>query len=144
MQGFTMTSRPHVDPAFLHSDLTDLVIAAFYRVYDALGFGFLESVYQNALGKALQDLGVPFSREVPIEVFFEGVKVGHFKADFLAAGKVILEIKSAQAVGDPDLKQLMNYLRSTPIEVGLVLNFGPKPVVMRRAFSNLNKRSVER
>ena len=82
---------------------------------------------------------IPFIREAPIEVFFEGEKVGHFRADFLVDGRVIVEIKSSIAVGEPDLKQLMHYLRSTTIEVGLVLNFGPKPVILRRAFSNNNK-----
>jgi len=142
-----MTSRPRVDPSFLHSDLTDRIIGGFYRAYDPLGFGFLEIVYRNALAKVLRDLGIPFEREAPIDVFFEGEQIGHFKADFLVDKRVILEIKSAESVGEPDFKQLMNYLRSTQVEVGLLLNFGSKPTIVRRVYSNHNKgtnKSVDR
>lgn len=135
----TNADKVRTNAAFLHSELTDRIIGAFYKVYDSLGFGFLESVCKNALAKVLRDMGIAFEREVPIDVYFEGEPVGHFKADFLVDGKVILEVKASQAAGDADTKQLLNYLRATRAEVGLLLHFGPKPMVQRRVFENQRK-----
>jgi GxxExxY protein len=134
------TALKHTDPAFLHSDLTDITNGAFYRVYNGLGFGFLESVYRNALAKELTKAGVVFEREVPIDVWYDGEKVGHFRSDFLLESRVILEIKASQAMTEADRKQLLNYLRGSRVEVGLLLHFGPKPVVRRILYTNDRKK----
>ncbi|HEU4996357.1 MAG TPA: GxxExxY protein [Gemmatimonadaceae bacterium] len=137
----TRAGKPgqHTDARYLHSWLTDLVIGLFYRVFDALGFGFLESVYRNALALELRRAGVEFEREVPIDVWYGGEKVGHFRADFLVEGRVLLEIKASQALSDADRKQVMNYLRGTGIEVALLLHFGPKPRCERILYTNDRK-----
>lgn len=136
----TETALKHADPAFLHSDLTDIANGAFYRVYNGMGFGFLESVYRNALARELTKAGVVFEREAPIDVWWDGERVGHFRADFLLEHRVILEVKASLAIGEPDRKQLMNYLRGSEVEVGLLLHFGPKPAVKRILYTNDRKR----
>ena len=133
----TETARTHT--ALLHGSLTDAVIAAFYAVYNRLGFGFLESVYKNALANEFRRRGISFEREVTIDVFDLGEPVGHFRADFLVDGKVILEVKSQQLLGDPERKQALNYLKGTKVEVALLLNFGPKPTVQRLLLTNDRK-----
>src|SRR5688572_6776534 len=123
----------------LHSRLTNRVIKSFYCVYDALGFGFLESVYCNALAHEFTKAGLRFEREVVMDVWYDGVLVGHFRADFLVEGTIILEIKAGQATTDADRKQVMNYLRGTSTELGLLLHFGPKPIVQRLLYTNDRK-----
>lgn len=136
----TEKALKHTDTAYLHSDLTDIGIGAFYRVYNGMGFGFLESVYRNALAKELSKAGVTFEREVPVDVWYDGDKMGHFKADFLVEGRVILEVKASIVLTEADRKQLLNYLRGSSVEVGLLLHFGPKPVVQRILYTNDRKR----
>ena len=136
------TALRHTDETYLHSDLTDICIGAFYRVYNRLGFGFLESVYRNALAKELTKAGVPFEREVPIDVWYDGEKIGHFKADFLVDRRVILEVKASQILSEADRKQLLNYLRGSRVEVGLLLHFGPKATVERTIYTNDRKELV--
>lgn len=133
------TAPNHTDKSFLHSDLTDISIGAFYRVYNRLGFGFLESVYRNALAKELTRAGASYEREVPIDVWYDGALIGHFKADFLMEGRVILEAKATQTLTEADGRQLLNYLRGSRLEVGLLLHFGPKPRVQRTIFTNDRK-----
>jgi GxxExxY protein len=135
----TNADKAQARTEYLFSELTSRIIRAFYRVYDWLGFGFLESVYRNALAKALGDMGVTFEREVPVDVWFEGKQVGHFRADFLVDGKVLVEVKASQALVEADRKQLMNYLRGTRIELGLLLHFGPKPKIARIIYTNDRK-----
>jgi GxxExxY protein len=130
----------HTDPAYLHSDITDISSGAFYRVYNGMGFGFLEIVYRNALAKELTKAGVSFEREVPIDAWYDGEKMGHFKADFLVEGRVILEVKASQSLTEADTKQLLNYLRGSSVEVGLLLHFGPKPTVKRLIYTNDRKK----
>ena len=124
---------------FLFGDLSRKLLWAFYRVYDRLGFGFLESVYKNAFARELEKLGIAFEREVAIDVWYDGVRIGHFRADFLVDGKIIVEMKASQALIEADRKQLLNYLRASEIEVGLLLHFGPKPIHQRMVYSNTNK-----
>src|SRR5688572_4026832 len=123
----------------LHGDLTDRVVGAYYRVYDRLGFGFLESVYRNAVANELRRCGINFEREVPIDVWDVGERVGHFRADFFIEGKVILEIKASQSLCEADRKQVLNYLRGTPIEIALLMNFGEKPKLERLIYTNNRK-----
>jgi GxxExxY protein len=128
----------------LHSDLTGVIIDAFYTVYNTLGYGFLEKVYENALAIELRQRGLVVAPQVPIHVYYEGQLVGDYFADLLVNGIVILEIKAAEDIIEAHSAQLINYLKATDIEVGLVLNFGPKPTFKRKVFSNTRKPSLRR
>jgi GxxExxY protein len=122
-----------------HADLTEKIIGVFFDVYNELGHGFLESVYEEALGIALTEAGISVQPQVPIKVWFRGRRIGDFKADMLADGKVLLELKAARGIDVAYEKQLLNYLRATDVEVGLLLNFGVKPEFRRFAFENQRK-----
>jgi GxxExxY protein len=124
---------------FKHSELTERIIGVFYEVYNELGHGFLESVYEKAMLIALRDAGIAVQYKHPIEVSFRGQSVGVFEADLLVEGVVLLELKSARAIDPAYEAQLLNYLRATKVEVGLILNFGPKPEFRRLAFDNARK-----
>ncbi|MGH9602131.1 MAG: GxxExxY protein, partial [Terriglobales bacterium] len=123
-----------------HRELTEKIIGVFYDVYNELGHGFLESVYQSAMEIALRDAGLRVEREVAIPVWFRSTDVGNFKADLLVEGCVLLELKTAQAIDRAHEAQIMNYLRATEIEVGLLFNFGPKPQFRRLVFENERKK----
>lgn len=120
---------------YIHSGITGQIINAFFQVYNELGFGFLEKVYENALRIELEERGFSVRAQCPIPVFYRGVSVGEYFSDLIVDKRIILEIKSAAAITDAHTSQLVNYLKATGIEVGLVLNFGPKPAVARRVFS---------
>ena len=125
-----------------HVALTEKIIGVFYAVYNEVGYGFLESVYVKSMQIARTEAGLRVERQVPIAVWFRGHQVGAFFADLLVEGLIILELKSARAI-DPSFEaQLLDYLRATAIEVGLILNFGPRPEVKRLAFDNDRKKSV--
>ena len=124
---------------FKHIQLTEKIIGVFYEVYNELGFGFLESVYEHAMCIALRQAGLSVECQVPITVYFRGVEVGYFKADLLVEASILLELKSARALEAAHKSQLANELRATDIEVGLLLNFGPTPEVKRIAFDNDRK-----
>jgi len=126
---------------YKHSELTDLIIGVFYEVYNELGFGFLESVYRNALQLALIEKGLSVESEKAISVYFRGKKVGDFRADLVVNDLVLLELKTAEAIAIPHEAQVLNYLRSTAVEIGLILNFGPKPQVRRLLFDNDRKQN---
>jgi GxxExxY protein len=127
---------------FKHSDITELIIKAFYTVYNALGYGFLEKVYGNALVIELRKLGVKVIPETRIAVYYDGQSVGEYFADLLVADAVIVELKAVQRLLEEHEAQLLNYLKATPYEVGLLLNFGPKPEFRRKAFDNTRKGSM--
>lgn len=126
---------------FPHREITEVVIGAFFEVYNELGYGFLESVYQEALVLLLRERGMKADPEVKLPVYFRGWCVGTFEADIVVEGKVILELKAAEGLAPAFEAQLLNYLKATDIEVGLLLNFGPKPRLKRLAFFNARKRS---
>lgn len=127
--------------ALKHAELTEKVIGAFYDVYNELGFGFLERVYHNAMLVALADLGLQAESDVPLQVFFRGRLVGDYVADIFVERCVILELKAADDLSPANDSQLLNYLKASPAEVGLLLNFGPKPRFKRRVFDNDRKRA---
>ena len=106
--------------------LTGKVIGAFYAVYNELRFGFLESVYAGALEMEFAERGLPHIREYPLAVAYHERVVGTYRADFLIAGKMIVEVKASLALSDADRSQLRHYLKATRVEVGLLLHFGPK------------------
>ena len=124
-----------------HGLVTDQILRVFYEVYNELGHGFLESVYHRSLVMALKSVGLSVSTKVPIPVWFRGIRVGRFEADVLVEGCVLLELKAVRTLDSSHRAQLMNYLRATEIEVGLLLNFGEKPEFKRVIFDNLKKQS---
>lgn len=123
-----------------HSELTDVILKVFFEVYNEQGYGYLESVYEKAMAIALQQEGLMVRRQVPITVHFRGHVVGEFIADLLVDDRVLLELKAARALDSAHEAQTLNYLRATPIEVALLLNFGPKPEFRRFVFENSRKR----
>ncbi|MBM4051030.1 MAG: GxxExxY protein [Planctomycetes bacterium] len=125
-----------------HGEVTEKIIKAFYTVYNALGYGFSEKVYENALAVELRNMGVQVVQQSPITVYYAGQVVGEYVADLLVEGTVIVELKAAQCLTDEHEAQLLNYLKATTIEVGLVLNFGPKPEFKRKAYDNSRKGSL--
>jgi GxxExxY protein len=119
-----------------HSDLTNGIIKAYYRVYNALGYGFLEKVYENALFIELMNNQYIVEKQRKILVRYEGINVGNYYADLLVENKVIIEVKASSTITNEHEAQLVNYLRATKIEVGLLLNFGKVPNFKRKIFSN--------
>ena len=117
------------------SDKTGEVLAAFYEVYNNLGYGFIENVYQNALFKELQRRNIPCVAHPKITVSYKGEPVGYYEADIIVYDSVILELKAVGKLTEGHEVQLVNYLKATDHEVGLLLNFGPKPEFKRRFFS---------
>ena len=125
---------------YLHQELTSKIISCFYKVYNTLGFGFLEKVYENAMLIELNEIGLLTERQKPISVFYNEKLVGEYFADLIVENKVIIELKAAESLIEEHELQLINYLKATDIEVGLLLNFGKKPEVRRKIFSNKNQR----
>ena len=123
----------------LHEEITEKIVGVFYDVYNELGHGFLESVCQAAMVMALAQAGLRVEQNVPFQVWFRGVSIGSFVADMIVDGKVLVEIKSASALHPWNEAQLLNYLRVSSIEVGLLMNFGPKPEYRRRILTNDRK-----
>ena len=124
---------------YKHSDITELIIRAFSPGHNKLGYGFLEKVYSNAMAIELQKLGLDVRQSVKILVHYEGQVVGEYFADQVVADRVIVELKAVEALVPEHEAKLLNYQKATPYEVGLLLNFGPKPQFNRKAFDNVNK-----
>ena len=116
---------------FIEKDLTEVVIGGFYAVYNALGYGFSEKVYANALSLELRRRGLKVEREVPVEVFYLGQPVALFRMDMIVEQRLLLEAKASATIGEIDRRQIFNYLRATILPVALLLHFGPKPYVKR-------------
>ncbi|MEO6526627.1 MAG: GxxExxY protein [Gemmatimonadaceae bacterium] len=127
----------------LERNLTGEIIAAFYDCYSTLGFGFLESVYRRSVATELRSRGLRVSEEVPLEVVYRGVVVGHFRLDLVVEGRVVVEVKSTRALGPTDQRQLINYLRAANIDVGLLLHFGPAPEFHRLVSPQVLARRTE-
>lgn len=126
----------------LYADVTDGIIKAFYKVYNSLGYGFLEKVYENALCLELASSDFRVSQQQPVQVFYEQKLVGEYFADILVNDLIILELKAVEHIRDEHVAQLTNYLKATKKEVGLLLNFGIKPEFKRVVFTNPFKKSV--
>ena len=122
-----------------HGQITGQIIRVFFEVYNELGHGFLESIYQKSLVIALNSVGLDVCSPVEIPVWFRGTRVGSFEADMLVENCVLLELKAARCLDGTHRAQLVNYLRATEIEVGLLLNFGLKPEVKRLVYDNSRK-----
>lgn len=120
---------------YLHSKITDIIIRAFYNVYNTLGHGFLEKVYERAMIIELRTLGLDCQSQCKIDVYYKENHVGEYFADIIVENKVIVELKAAETIHPAHEAQLVNYLRGTKMEVGLLLNFGEKPVHIRRVLT---------
>ena len=125
-----------------HADLTGKAIGAFYKVYNTLGYGFSEKVYENALALELRKLGLRVESQQPITVYYDHEVIGQFFADIVVNETVILELKAVHELVAEHEAQLLNYLKATLIEVGLLLNFGPTPEVKRKVYDNQRKGSL--
>jgi GxxExxY protein len=123
--------------------MTDKIINAFYKVYNTLGYGFLEKVYENALVIELNSMGLHTIQQKSIKVYYEGQKVGDYFADIIVNDQVILETKAARCLEESHKAQLINYLKSTDKEIGLLLNFGENPDFKRVIFTNDRKELLE-
>jgi GxxExxY protein len=126
--------------ALKHADLTEKIIGVFYDVYNELGYGFLEFVYEGSLVIALHQAGLAANRQIVLPVWFRGQKVGEFRADLLVENSVLLELKSARSLEPAHEAQLLHYLESAEVEVGMLLNFGARPQFRRLLFDNERKK----
>jgi GxxExxY protein len=133
------TVSPHHEGPYRLAGVTRKLLDAFFDVYHELGSGFLEAVYSNALAIALTHAQVEFGREVLVPISFRGVTVGTYRADFLVATEIVVELKVANAIDRTHVAQLVNYLRGSSLELGYILNFGPKPSFKRLIMSNARK-----
>jgi len=124
------------------ADVTDTILGAFFKVYNTLGYGFTEKVYENALAIELRKAGLNVEQQKGIIVYFEGQVVGEYAADVIVGETVLLELKAARNLVEEHEAQLLNYLKATTFEVGLLLNFGPKPEHRRKVFDNERKGSL--
>lgn len=121
----------------LHEDLTEIIIQCFYKVYNQLGFGFLEKVYENAMLIELKNAGLLTAKQVAIDVYYEEQPVGNYYADLVVEDKIIIELKAGEGVLIEEHElQLINYLKATNIEVGILLHFEKKPIFRRKIFTN--------
>ena len=125
-----------------HSDITEQIIKAFYLVYNRLGYGFLEKVYENAMVIEMHQLALQVVSQASIDVYYTGIRVGQYNADLLVSNQVLVELKAVQILLPEHEAQLLNYLKATPYEVGLLLNFGPKPQIKRKVYDNARKGSM--
>ena len=123
----------------IYQETTAEIINCFYRVYNTLGFGFLEKVYENALYLEMKSHGLSCSKQVPIAVFYRGIEVGVYYADIIVDNTIIIELKAAESLVEEHELQLINYLKATQIEIGLLLNFGKSPQIKRKIFTNDKK-----
>ncbi|MGD8781065.1 MAG: GxxExxY protein [Ignavibacteria bacterium] len=121
---------------FQHTEITEKIIKAYYNVYNKLGYGFLEKVYENSMMIELGKFGLNCEKQKPIDVFYDNKKVGEYFADIIVEDKVIIELKAAESLCEEHECQLTNYLKATNIEVGLLLNFGKKPEFKRKVFAS--------
>ncbi len=122
-----------------HSEITSQMIKPFYKVYNSLGYGFLERVYESALFLELRSLNLNVIRQAPIKVFYLGQEVREYFADLVVEDCVIIELKAVENLLKGHEAQLLNYLKATNIEVGLLLNFGTTAEYPRKILENKQK-----
>jgi GxxExxY protein len=140
MRALTSIPRMHADARGLkHGELTEKLIGIFFSIHNELGHGFLESVYEQAFAVSLAENSIFFEKQIAVPVWFHGQPVGQFRADLLVDRKVIVELKTGRDIEPAWEKQLLNYLRATDIEVGLLFNFGPNAQFRRYVFENDRK-----
>lgn len=135
-----MSTDKNNSESLLHKDITEEIISAYYFVYNELGFGFLEKVYENAMLIELKSRGFKVESQKIVKVHFKDSIVGEYFADIIVEDKIILELKSCEALVPEHEVQLFNYLKATNIEVGLLFNFGKRAAFKRKVFTNDNKK----
>lgn len=122
--------------SLLHEETTELVLKAFYEVYNTLGYGFLEKYYEKAMIVELHALGLSVAQQVPAQIFYKGQWLGDQAPDLVVDGKIVVEIKAMESLTNAHDAQLLNYIRATGMHVGLFLNFGKKPEFRRKIRCN--------
>jgi len=122
-----------------HEELTEKIIKSFYKVYNTLGYGFLEKVYENALYIELTEMGFDVQKQKKLLVYYYGNIVGDYCADLIVDELIVIELKANECIVEANENQLINYLKATTLEVGLLLNFGKRPEVKRKIFDNNKK-----
>ena len=127
---------------YKHQELTQVIIQVFYEVYNELGYGFLESVYEVAMLVVLREKGMTVEAQRSLPVWFRGGTIGDFRPDLIVGNAVEAELKASRALEPIHEAQLLNYLRASDLEVGLLLNFGPAPKVKRMVFGNEKKKNL--
>jgi GxxExxY protein len=125
-----------------HSDLSGKILGCFFQVHKELGYGFSEKVYENALVILLKEIGLKVGQQVRLQVFYHNQAVGEYIADLIINDVVLLELKATEKIVDDYATQLLNYLKATNIEVGLLLNFGPTAEFRRKVYDNERKGSL--
>jgi len=126
----------------LHAEITDSILKAFYKVYNTLGYGFLEKVYENSMRIEFTNIHLIVDQQRNIKVYYDNDQVGDYYADLLVNGLIIVELKAAENICEEHEAQLLNYLKATNIEVGLLLNFGKEPQFRRKYFTNDKKKLI--
>ena len=126
----------------LHKETTEKIIRSFYKVYNTLGYGFLEKVYENAMAIELRKMGLEVKCQYPISVFYESEIVGEYYADIIVNNLVIIELKASNTLSEEHEYQLINYLKATKIELGLLMNFGKEAEYRRKVFMNKFKKMI--
>jgi GxxExxY protein len=125
----------------LEERLSAAVLQSFFDVYHEHGHGFLEPVYVNSMVVELEHRGLSVQQELAMDVRYRGRIVGRYRADLVVENRILVEVKAIKKLADADQRQLINYLKASPIEVGLLLNFGPEPKFLRRILTNDRKRA---
>ena len=136
----TQNTQKDAEKKILYEGLSKIVVDAFFAVYDELGHGFFEKVYENALVVELKKRGLNVVQQQVIKVYYQGNEVGEYVADVIVERKIILELKAIKELGKAEIAQLLNYLKATDAQVGYLLNFGRKPEFVRRVYSNNRKK----
>jgi GxxExxY protein len=127
----------------LYKDLTYKIRGAIFRVYNTLGFGHKEAVYQTALEIEFRRLGIGYRRECALDVLYEGERIGVYRPDFAIDGKILIELKAVSYMGQDAETQLLYYLKGTNYEVGLLVNFGSKELdIRRKVWTSYPRKSV--
>jgi len=124
----------------LYKEITEKIIKAYYKVYNTLGYGFLEKVYENSMAIELRKMGFEVKCQYPITVYYESETVGEYFADIIIDDLIVLELKASKNISEEHENQLVNYLKATKIELGLLMNFGKEAEYKRKVFMNKNKK----
>jgi len=124
----------------LHKEITEKIIKCYYKIYNTLGYGFLEKVYENAFAQELQQNGLDVKCQFPIKVYYESKIVGEYYADIIVNNLILIELKASAYLLEEHECQLINYLKATEIELGLLLNFGKEAEYKRKVFMNKYKK----
>jgi len=123
------------DNNYKHTDLTEKIIGCAYQVYNALGAGFIEEIYENALMIELKNAALTAQQQYPVKVYYQGILIGDYVADIIVEDKVIVELKAVSQLTKAHEVQLVNYLKATKLEVGLLINFGDQISIKRKVLS---------